>query len=56
MTNEMETAKRLYLESLRAMDKEIDGLLGFAIDFKGEMSSQRLMQAQELIRTEIKAA
>jgi hypothetical protein len=45
-----------YRKSLRAMNTELAALLEFAYNFKGEESSQRLMQAQELIIEELKEA
>jgi hypothetical protein len=51
-TDPMIIARRLYLESLRAIDTEIAALLGFAKDFRGEESSRRLTQAQALIQEE----
>jgi hypothetical protein len=55
MIDPMKTARRIYAESLHAMDAELTALLAFAKDFKGEESSLRLQRAQALIREELES-
>lgn len=52
MDPNLETARRLYNESLSAMDMELSALMAFAEDFKGVESYERLKRAQDEIRKE----
>lgn len=47
--------KKMYTESLSAMNAELSALIAFTEDFRGPDSYERLRKAQTLIREEIEA-